>query len=57
VRGIGGERNAIRAEQLRALGRLERTIARDLGIDREALARWFDLQDELALGVHMGGAA
>jgi hypothetical protein len=32
VRAMGGERNAIRAEQLRATGRGERIIARMLGV-------------------------
>ncbi len=47
IRSIGGDRNAIRAEQLRALGCSDRYIARELGVDREVVARWFAHQDEL----------
>jgi hypothetical protein len=57
VRAMGGEHNAICAEQLRAIGRGERTIARMLGVEREAVARWFALQDELALRGDLDGAA
>ena len=48
-RALGGQRNAVRAEQLRACGRSDRAIARELGVSTEAIARWFDLQDELVL--------
>ena len=48
-RAVGGERNAIRAEQMRALGCSDRAIARTLGVSSDAVARWFDLQDELVL--------
>jgi hypothetical protein len=57
VRAIGGEHNAIRAEQLRALGRSDRFIARTLGIGCEAVVRWFELQDELILHSDVDGAA
>lgn len=46
-RGIGGERNVIRAEQLRAAGLSDRAVACNLGVPVEAVSRWFDLQDEL----------
>jgi hypothetical protein len=45
TRSIGGDRNAIRAEQMRALGRSDRAIARELGADTRAVARWFGLRD------------
>lgn len=57
ARAIGGERNATRAEQLRAVGRNERIIARLLGVEREVVACWFELQDELAIGPDFGDAA
>ena len=57
VRALGGEHNAIRAEQLRALGHSDRFIARTLGVGREAVVRWFDLQDELILHSDVDGAA
>ena len=49
VRALGGERHAVRAEQLRALGNSDRIIARILRVDRGDVVRWFALQDELAL--------
>jgi hypothetical protein len=55
VRAIGGGRNAARAEQLRALGRSDRTIARQLGVEREAVARWFEIQDRLVSGADLTG--
>lgn len=57
IRALGGERNAIRAEQLRALGNSDRVIARILRVDREAVARWFELQDELVRHDDLNGAA
>jgi hypothetical protein len=57
VRAIGGEHNAIRAEQLRALGHSDRFIARTLGVRREAVVRWFELQDELIHHSDVDGAA
>lgn len=48
-RGMKGERNAIRAEQMRAGGLTDRAIARQIGVPVEAVSRWFDLQDELVL--------
>lgn len=48
AREIGGDRKAIRAEQLRALGTPYRCIARELRVDREAVTRWFAVQDALA---------
>jgi len=57
VRALGGEHNAIRAEQLRALGHSDRFIARALGVGREAVVRWFELQDELVLHGDADGAA
>jgi hypothetical protein len=56
-RAMGGERNAIRAEQLRAVGRSDRAIARKIGIPVETVSRWFDLQDELVLTDDVDGAA
>ena len=47
TRAIGGDRKAIRAEQLRALGIPYRCIARELRVDREVLTSWFALQDAL----------
>jgi hypothetical protein len=57
VRAIGGERNAARAEQLRALGHNDRRIARDLRVSLDAVGRWFDLQDELVFNSDLDGAA
>lgn len=55
-RRLGGERNGVRAEQLRANGVSDRAIARRLGVPVEAVASWFDLQDELVVG-DVDGAA
>lgn len=57
VRALGGEHNAVRAEQLRALGRSDRFIARSIGVRCEAVVRWFELQDELILHNDVDGAA
>jgi hypothetical protein len=57
VRAIGGERNAARAEQLRALGHCDRNIARDLRVSLDAVGRWFNLQDELVYTSDLDGAA
>lgn len=57
LRGMGGERNAVRAAQLRALGHGERSIARQLRLERDAVARWFALQDDLAAGADLDGVA
>jgi hypothetical protein len=46
-RALGGRRNAIRAEQMRAVGLTEPAIARTLGVRLAAVRSWFDLQDEL----------
>jgi DNA-binding transcriptional regulator YbjK len=48
-RGVGGRRNAVRAEQLRAAGLSNRAIARALQIPVTAVTGWFELQDELVL--------
>jgi hypothetical protein len=48
-RGVGGRRNAVRAEQLRAAGLSYRAIARALSVPVPAVARLFELQDDLAL--------
>jgi hypothetical protein len=57
VRALGGEHNAIRAEQLRALGNNDRVIARVLRVERDAVVRWFAIQDEIALQPDGGGDA
>lgn len=57
VRALGGERTATRAEQLRALGNGDRAIARILRVDRDALAGWFQLQDDLVGHDDLDGAA
>ena len=57
LRAIGGERNAVRAEQLRAVGLSDRAIARKLSAPAEAISRWFDLQDEIVLTDDVDGAA
>lgn len=57
VRALGGEHNATRAEQLRALGNSDRVIARILRVDRDALACWFELQDDLVRHDNLDGAA
>jgi hypothetical protein len=56
-RAMGGERNAIRAEQMRAVGLSDRAIARAIGISVESVSRWFDLQDELVHTDDVDGAA
>ena len=45
ARALRGKRNAMMAEQMRALGRGARVIGRDLGVPPDVVARWFDLQD------------
>ena len=45
ARALRGKRNAIMADQMRALGRSARVIGRDLGVPPEVVARWFELQD------------
>jgi hypothetical protein len=45
---MGGRRNAVRAEQLRAAGLSNRAIARALNVAPHTVLHWFDLQDELA---------
>jgi hypothetical protein len=45
LRAIGGQRKAVRAEQLRATGLSDRAIARRLSVPVEAVAQWFDLRD------------
>jgi IS30 family transposase len=44
---MGGRRNAVRAEQLRAAGLSNRAIARALNVAPATVLRWFELQDEL----------
>lgn len=56
-RGMGGQSNAIRAEQLRAVGLSDSDIARRLNVPVEAVSRWFDLQNELVLTDDVDGAA
>jgi hypothetical protein len=57
IRAIGGERNAARAEQMRALGRSNRAIARELRVSLDAVGHWFDLQDDLVFRGDLDGAA
>jgi hypothetical protein len=56
-RAVGGRRNAIRVEQMRAVGLTERAIARTLGVRIEAVARWSAVQDELVRADDPDGAA
>ncbi len=56
-RALGGQRNAVRAEQMRAVGLSERAIARKLDVRIDAVCRWFDLQDELLLDHDVDGVA
>jgi CRP-like cAMP-binding protein len=56
-RAMGGERNTVRAEQMRAVGLSERAIARMIGVRVEAVSRWFKMQDELVLTDDVDGAA
>lgn len=60
-REIGGARNAVRAEQLRAVGLSDRAVARRLDVPVEAVCGWFSFQDALAfsdtLPDDVGGAA
>ena len=44
-----GERNATRAEQMRARGLSDREIARRIGVGLATVRTWFHLQDELIL--------
>ncbi|MGH8961779.1 MAG: hypothetical protein ACRDWT_11420 [Jatrophihabitantaceae bacterium] len=48
ARSLGGVRIAERAEQLRALGVDAAKVAVLLGVDSDALARYYEVQDELA---------
>lgn len=57
LRAIGGDHKAIRAEQLRALGKTDRAIARLLRTDVAAVGRWFQLQDQLARDTDVDGVA
>ena len=49
LRAMRGERNATRAEQLRARGVPDREIARRIGVGLTTVRAWFHLQDELIL--------
>jgi hypothetical protein len=55
LRGLGGRRATVRAEQLRAAGVSHRAIAYTLGVPTEAVSSWFEVQDVLALS-DAGGA-
>jgi orotate phosphoribosyltransferase-like protein len=57
LRALKGERNAVRAEQLRARGHSDAAIAQQLGVSHETVAIWFTLQDELVLVDEKDGAA
>jgi hypothetical protein len=48
-RALNGERNTIRAEQLRACQCSRDRISAELGVDLDAIAAWFALQDTAAL--------
>jgi hypothetical protein len=49
LRAMRGERNATRAEQMRARGVPDREIARRIGVGLGTVRAWFHLQDELIL--------
>jgi hypothetical protein len=49
LRAMRGERNATRAEQMRARGLSDREIARRVGVGLATVRTWFHLQDELLL--------
>ena len=54
TRALRGKRNAMMAEQMRALGRGVRVIGRDLGVPPDVVSRWFDLQDGRARFMERG---